>query len=190
MIIQEKEITLKNGQNVILRSPGAEDAEAVIRHIQITSGETHFMARYPEEFTMTVEEEQAFLKKLAEDKDDFMISAFIDNRLVANAGVQKIQNLIKFRHRAGFGISIREEVCNLGLGTIIMQEIIAQAQNTGFEQLELEVFSDNPRARHLYEKMGFQETGIRPRAYKLKDGTYRDEIQMVYYLPQKKETVW
>lgn len=85
MIIEEKEVILKNGRTVILRSPGEDDAEAVIEHIRITSGETHFLARYPEEVVLTVEEEKTFLKKLNGDPDDFMIVAFLDGQLVGNA---------------------------------------------------------------------------------------------------------
>lgn len=186
MIIKEKEYTLNNGQKVMLRSPDASDAEAVIRHITITSGETYFMARYPEEIVTAVEEEKEFLRNINEDEDNFMIAAFLDGQLVGHAGVQKIQNLIKLRHRGGFGISIRENVCGLGLGTIMLREVIEQAGHTGFEQLELEVFADNPRAIHLYEKMGFQRLGVLPRACKLKDGTYRDEIQMIRFLDHRK----
>lgn len=46
----------------------------------------------------------------------------------------------------------------------------------------LTVRSDNARAIHLYEKVGFERYGIQPRAFKLKDGTYRDEIIMVKML--------
>ena len=42
----------------------------------------------------------------------------------------------------------------------------------GFEQVELGVYSDNDRARHMYKEMGFKEYGMNPRAFKLKDGTY------------------
>ncbi len=48
-----------------------------------------------------------------------------------------------------------------------------------FEQIELGVFEDNHAAIGLYEKFGFKRCGVLPRAYKLKDGTYRDEIQMI-----------
>ena len=51
----------------------------------------------------------------------------------------------------------------------------------GSEKVEL-VYSDNARAIHLYEKFGFERYGIHPRAFKLKDGTYRDEIIMVKML--------
>lgn len=55
-----------------------------------------------------------------------------------------------------------------------MQLAIDQTRANGFEQLELGVYSDNVRAIHLYEKFGFERYGIQPRAFKLKDGTYRD----------------
>ena len=53
---------------------------------------------------------------------------------------------------------------------------------SAFEQLELTVFADNTRAIRLYEKVGFVKTGVLPRAYRLKDGSYHDEVQMVYMI--------
>lgn len=49
MRIAEKVIGLKNGQAVILRSPEPKDAAAICEHRKITSAETYFMVRYPEE---------------------------------------------------------------------------------------------------------------------------------------------
>ena len=46
------------------------------------------------------------------------------------------------------------------------------------KEQKLGVYSDYDRARHMYKKMGFKEYGMNPRAFKLKDGTYRDEIIM------------
>ena len=48
----------------------------------------------------------------------------------------------------------------------------------GLEQMELGVYADNERAIHLYQKYGFEQCGIWKNAFKLKDGTYRDEILM------------
>ena len=44
-------------------------------------------------------------------------------------------------------------------------------------RVELEVFSDNPRAIHLYEKMGFALEGCRRMAV-VKNGRYVDEYVM------------
>lgn len=66
----------------------------------------------------------------------------------------------------------------LKLTTLVAQD---QAKKNGFEQIELGVFADNPRAIHVYEKAGFQKVGIQPRAFKLQDGSYVDEIEMVKF---------
>lgn len=181
MIIREKEVFLKNGQKLLLRSPLMEDAQALHEHKYKTSEESYFLARYPEEIQYN-DRLKEIITDTNESERDFFISAFVDGQLIGDAGVTTIRNHIKFRHRAYFGISIQEAYCDLGLGSIMLQEAIKLAKECGFEQLELGVFADNARAIHVYEKAGFRQVGVQPRAYKLKDCTYRDEVQMVLLL--------
>lgn len=182
MLIKEKEITLKNGLQVILKSATAGDAEAICEHRYRTSGETYFMARYPEEGRLNVEKAREGIKSLQEDTQSFLVTAYLDGKIIGDAGVTKLRELMKYRHRAYFGMSILADYCELGLGSAMMETAIAQAKENGFEQMELGVFEDNPRAIHLYEKFGFEKYGVQPRAFKLKDGTYRDELIMVKFL--------
>lgn len=56
--------------------------------------------------------------------------------------------------------------------------MIKEARKMGYEQIELGVFSDNEKAKRLYEKNGFQVWGKNRNAFKLKDGRYFDEIIM------------
>lgn len=60
--------------------------------------------------------------------------------------------------------------------------MISAAEKRGTEILELEFVEGNNRARHLYEKFGFCIVGEKPKAFKLKDGTYRSEFLMQKYL--------
>ena len=101
---------------------------------------------------------------------------------VGDVAVCCVKNALKTRHRAVMGISIEQKYWGCGLGSYLMQLAVDQTRANGFEQLELGVYSDNARAIHLYEKFGFERYGIQPRAFKLKDGTYRDEIIMVKML--------
>lgn len=179
MYIQPKSVQLKNGQNIMLRSPSVFDAEQLLEHMKKTSAETEFMSRYPEEITVSVEAQSRFLQMIENDPDDFMLTAYINGRMVGNAAVTRVRSNLKYRHRANLGISLQEEVCGLGLGTIMMREILKIVEGSAFEQLELTVFADNTRAIRLYEKTGFVKTGVLPRAYRLKDGSYHDEVQMV-----------
>lgn len=50
-------------------------------------------------------------------------------------------------------------------------------EELGLHRLELDVFSFNKRAKHLYEKSGFKVEGIRRDAI-LDEGKYADDILM------------
>ncbi|BBF44623.1 acetyltransferase [Lachnospiraceae bacterium KM106-2] len=178
MQYKEKKIQLKDGIECILRSPEERDAQNMISYMRLTSGETHFMVRYPEEVRLSVEKEKELISNTFQSETDIMIAAFINGELVGNAGLQCYRNHIKLRHRAVFGISIVEKYWNLGLGNIMIDEIIEKAREIGYSQIELGVFSDNIKAQRLYLKHNFEEWGRIKNAYRLKDGSFRDEIMM------------
>lgn len=179
MIFEEKIIKLKNGKECILRSPDICDAESILEYLKKASEETDYMIRYPEEVTMTIAEEEKFIKLLRKSEKDIMISAFIDGKLVGNAGLSPIRDNIKLQHRASFGIAIKKESWGLTLGNVLLSEILECAKGIGFEQVELEVVSENYKAINLYEKFGFKKYGTRENGFKLKDGSYYNEDLMM-----------
>ena len=168
MQIEEKQVIL-NEQNITLRSLEKQDAAAFAKLRDVTYRETYFLARYPEETDFTPEAAETMIADLGE-------------QLLGCVMVLKEGNHIKFRHKASIGIFIRQKYCGMGLGKQLMGYAIENARKTELEQLGLGVFDDNVGAVHLYRKLGFREWGREPHAFKLKDGTYRDEIQMVLFL--------
>ncbi|MFL0252630.1 GNAT family N-acetyltransferase [Clostridium neuense] len=178
MEFREKKIKLKDGTTCILRSPNEHDAEKMIGYLKMTSEETHFMIRYAEEINIPMDKEAEFLKDNLNSNQNMMIGAFINNELAGNASISCVGNYIKLKHRAAFGISIKERYWNNGIGNALIKEIIEQSKEIGYEQIELGVFSDNKKAISLYKKYGFEVWGSTKNAFKLKDGTYRDEIIM------------
>lgn len=178
MRIKEREVQLKDGRKVLLKSASEEHAEALYQHRYTTSGETYFMASYPQEWEGAVAQVREKIAAFESDAQEFHVTAFLDGMLVGDAGVFKIKDSMKCRHRCGFGISILQGYAGLGLGSQMLEAALGQAGQNGFEQVELGVFADNRTAIRLYEKYGFQKIGRCPNAYKLKDGSYRDEIQM------------
>ncbi|WP_428770838.1 GNAT family protein [Treponema sp. HNW] len=182
MYIQPKHIELSNGKTAVFKSPEPADAAAVLECMRLSASQTYFLLRYPEEIVLTVEDEKKRLDDINNSENGFMLAAFIDGELVGNAGVLCKADCIKTRHRGDFGMGIKKAFWGFGLGTRMLSEAILAAKQTRLEQIELGVFADNSRALHMYKKAGFVQTGIIPRAYKLKDGTYRDEIQMLLKL--------
>jgi RimJ/RimL family protein N-acetyltransferase len=77
-------------------------------------------------------------------------------------------------------IALLKEYWGQGIGTRMFEEMIRIAEeNEQILQMELEFIEGNRRARALYEKMGFQITGVRPNAIRLKDGTLLNEYGMI-----------
>lgn len=57
-----------------------------------------------------------------------------------------------------------------GLGTEAVRLSVGHAFAVGLHRVELEVYDFNPRARHVYEKVGFVREGTRREALRLDEG--------------------
>lgn len=178
MKLEAKKITLKDGIEGILRSVEQKDAKEMISFLKDVSGETEFLLRYPEEVTFTEEQERELLEQILKSENQMMITAFIDGEIVGNASISPMGYCLKLKHRANFAIAIRKKFWHKGLGTLLMEEAMKAAAEAGFEQVELGVYIDNDRAKAMYERFGFEEWGVMKRAFKMKDGSYQDEIMM------------
>ena len=75
-----------------------------------------------------------------------------------------------------------------GLGRHLLRRLLDIARWNGAERVYLEVRTSNPLAKTLYESVGFQEIGRRPRYYPARDGR-EDAIVMALEIaagdPQK-----
>lgn len=180
MIIEEVWFELKDGRNALLRSPREEDVESTLEYLVMSAGETEFILRYPEECgKYTPESEKLLFEQKNASPNEAMIMCIVDGKVVGNCEISFFKG-IKTRHRASVAIAILSEFWNQGIGTKMFQELIRLAEHReGVMQMELDFVEGNSRARHLYEKMGFRITGVRPNAIRLKDGTLLNEYMMI-----------
>lgn len=111
-----------------------------------------------------------------------MMVAEVDGLIAGNCGIVSNGNLRRVYHRCGFAIALKENYWKLGIGSAMMEYAFSLAKKMGYEQIELEVVDGNVRAKNLYERFGFKETGKIFRALKYDDGSYRDEYKMVKIL--------
>lgn len=107
----------------------------------------------------------------------FYLAARVDDEFVGGATVEPGRG--KTSHVAYFGIYLRREFRNMGIGTRLIKAIIEIARRKRFEMIKLNVFSSNRQAVRLYQKLGFLEVGRIKGGIKLSNGTYDDEIIMV-----------
>ncbi len=179
MKIRPSEITLKNGEKVLLRSAVKSDSVELLKAIHQWCSETEFLLRTPMECTMTLNDEEELIEAYEIHPLRAMILAEKGGEIVASASIYPKRDLLKSAHRAVFGIAIHESEWGKGLGYEMTRKAIETAKLLGFRQIELEVFSENERAVKLYEKSGFTVCGRIPDAAKKYDGTFMDEILMI-----------
>ena len=81
-------------------------------------------------------------------------------------------------HRAGMGMAIASTHRRRGGGTLLLGAAVAWARaQPGIAWVDLGVFSDNPGARALYERHGFEVTGVVPDRFRI-DGVSVGDTQM------------
>ena len=183
MKTQEQTRTLQDGTMLIIRSLVADDAIPTIGLMKRIYGESVFLARYPDEFTFTPEEESAFIRRRLEDASSLFIGAFVDGMIVGLCDLSVAGSGYKTGHRASLSISIARQWQSKGIGSALLDTAIAQAMDMGYAQIELEVVSGNTKAKGLYRKYGFRRCGTIPDAFRLRDGSHLDLDIMVLTLP-------
>ena len=178
MKYEAQTITLPSSLTCTIRSAEKADARAMIEHLLITNEESYFLMRYPEEIHTTLEDEESIIEDYSTSSNKLLLLAVVDNIIAGTCGIEPILDRMKIRHRAHFGIGVKKAYWNKGIGSLLLTRILEHAKTQNFTQIELGVYADNDRARHVYQKHGFTEWGCIKNAYKLKDNTYRDEIYM------------
>lgn len=182
MVYEAKTVQLKNGREALLRAPfPKEDAAALAAFMVQCYGETEFLTKYPEEFTITPEKEQAYLEKSIASPTEMMIVCTIDGELAGNCQIS-FNTAIKTKHRASVSIALLQRFWGLGIGTAMFQELLAAAKKQGVAQVELDYLEGNQRALAFYQKMGFTPAASLPNAFRLKDGTSLSQITMIKQL--------
>lgn len=81
-------------------------------------------------------------------------------------------------------IAVAPEARGRGLGQRLVSRFLYQARLRGAEVAFLEVAEDNPRARALYARAGFAESGRRRGYYRQPDGPAVDALILQRMLPE------
>ena len=173
-----KKIQLKDNRECILRNGTETDGKAVLDNFILTHEQTDYLLSYPDESTITEEQESQFLKKKSESDNEIEILAEVDGNVVGLAGLDSIGDKDKLRHRVDFGISIDQNYWNIGIGTALTNACIECAKKAGYEQIELNVVADNSAAIMMYEKVGFVEFGRNPMGFKSRLTGYQELVYM------------
>lgn len=169
----------KNNKDAIIRESKPQDTKEVLNIIHKATQETGFLLLDKKDIeSLDFEYEELCAYMYSNEDDDIELVCEIDKQLV---GTIKIifNSEIKLKHRAKISLCILKDYWNLGIGKAFIYQAIKLAKENNIEQLELKYIEGNKRARNLYNKIGFIEYGTIPRAVKIPDGTYKNEILML-----------
>ena len=123
----------------------------------------------------TVEDERAFIRSF-DAPNRVLLLAVVDERIVGNLGFSG-ESLVEQAHSGEFGISVSTEYRGQGIGTALIEALLAWAPEHGVSRIEVRSWANNPRATALYERMGFEYEGTL-RAAVIRDGEPVDVLVM------------
>ena len=143
------------------------DAAKLLKYLKQVGGETDNLTFGPEGMPFSVEAEAEFISSMENSIDNIMLLAKSDDKIVGCASLNRLPRRMK--HRGDFAISVAKDYWNKGIGSQLLNNIIAFAKENDFEVIDLQVRGDNKSAIHLYEKHGFEKIGEHPAFFKIDD---------------------
>ncbi|QTL52455.1 GNAT family N-acetyltransferase [Priestia aryabhattai] len=160
-----------------VRIATVEDADAIVAIKQEIVITNDFLLRLPEEVQETAEEYRKKIQMRQENGGLTLIVEF-NSQVVGFLSFQR-PSYMRLHHTGSFGICVKQEFSNKGVGTTLLSYLIEWSkEQKGLEKINLDVFSNNKRAIHLYKKLGFKEEGKQINQIRLKDGSYADIVFM------------
>ena len=85
-----KTLTTKTGSELYLRNGDAPDGDAALAVFNKTHAETEYLLTYPDESSMTAEQEAEFLAQATKSAREIEILAFVDGQLAGTAGISAV----------------------------------------------------------------------------------------------------
>ena len=164
-----------NGQNIFLRGLELTDVPEIMKHWNNVEVKKFLNSSTPHSSQEEEEWVKYTWKQRKEGKGFTFAIIYKENNLYI--GNIEISIINQNSRRGVVGIVIfNQSYWNKGFGTESIQILLKFAFETlNLNSVELEVFANNQRAQHCYEKSGFKQMGIRREAVFV-EGKYIDSI--------------
>jgi GNAT superfamily N-acetyltransferase len=135
------------------------------------------LRRHPSAFRASFDEEagQTFEELAARLEADAVFGGFCDDVLCGLAGLEIPQARNKRHKGVLFGVYVCPDRRRNGVGSALVARVIEHAR-TRVDQLHAAVVTTAEPARALYRKLGFEPYGLEPRALKVGDQYFDQEL--------------
>lgn len=118
-------------------------------------------------------------KRITEPPDGtFNLLVCAGDEAIGQLGLHTFPHHPRRKHVGQIGMAVRDDWQGKGAGSALMQAMIDLAdQWLNLSRIELEVYTDNEPAIHLYKKFGFVIEGTHPR-FAFREGGFADVYAM------------
>jgi acetyltransferase len=169
----QKEALLKDGTKVVLRPMVAEDKDALYEFFSAVSKEEVRYLRDNVSSRLVVEKWATSL-----DYDRVLpILALKDDKIIADATLHRRQ--FGWKHHVGMVRAfVHENFRNVGLGHLMIEEIVDLAGDLKLEKLIVELPDTNTAAIHAFRRAGFHRAAVIPGLVKDRESQPVDVVVM------------
>ncbi|SFB83268.1 GNAT family N-acetyltransferase [Streptococcus equinus] len=141
-----------------VREVTVKDAKNLLEFCNQVGSETDNLSYGSEGMRLSVAEEEKILAKFQNDKMSYFLLAEESGQIVGTCNCRSFRKK-RLSHRAEIGIAVKKAYWNKGIGRKLLTRLINLSRQSGLKILSLEVRTDNKRAIHLYESLGFRRIG-------------------------------
>jgi RimJ/RimL family protein N-acetyltransferase len=180
--LEPSRFVARAGTPIELRSPEVGEGSSLVAMVRRNLETSPHALTEPDEFTLTAEQEDAFIGEYLAQPRKVLIVAYSDGQPVGLLNFQ-VGARRRCSHAGEFGMALLPEFRSQGIGTRMVEALIAWAKREpGVEKIILRVHARNWAALGLYRKLGFREEGRDLRGVKLANGDYDDVLQMALFI--------
>ena len=152
------------------RDKDLEDMTAIWNEV-IEDGEA-----FPQEELLTVDTASEFFSAQTHT------AVAEDNGKVVGLYILHPNNVGRCGYIANTSYAVSSSCRGRHIGELLVKDSLTKAKEKGFKLMQFNaVVESNIHARHLYERLGFQQIGMIPEGFRMKDGHY-ENIYLFYYV--------
>lgn len=153
--------------NILVRKYQNSDVSAMIR---IWNEVVEEGVAFPQEDLLTEENGKSFF-----DSQTYCGVAQNEDGTVLGLYILHPNNVGRCGHICNTSYAVTSKARGLHIGEKLVKDSLQKGKANGFRILQFNaVVASNVHARHLYERLGFQQLGVIPSGFRMKDGHYED----------------
>lgn len=107
---------------------------------------------------------------------DCRIIAVLNKKIIGFVAISSTSARECYKGVVDLSIYIDYDYHNIGIGSLLMKELIEQSESKGYWTLQAGIFEVNKASIRLHEKFGFRIIGYREKVAKVKNGDWMTTI--------------